>query len=170
MKFISNLILFTLLMSDTPVQTTTIEGFQVIGISVRTINANGQAMQDIEALWTRWWTEKIQEQIPNATSTDIYALYTDYESDYTGAYTMIIGLPVSSLEEIPEGFVSLTVAKDEYKKYLSKGKMPDAIMNTWMEIWQSTNLNRAYRVDFTIHGEKYFAGDQAEVETFISVN
>ena len=47
--------------------------------------------------------------------------------------------------------------------------MPEAVFNTWMEIWQNKKLNRAYKADFTIHGEKYYDGDKAEVETFISV-
>ena len=47
--------------------------------------------------------------------------------------------------------------------------MPAAVFNTWMEIWQDTNLKRTYNADFTIHGKKYYDGDKAEVETFISI-
>lgn len=41
-----------------------------------------------------------------------------------------------------------------------------------MEIWGNKELYqaRAYKVDFTIHGKKYYDGDKAEVETFISVH
>lgn len=146
-----------------------IQKFYVIGISTRTTNENGQASKDIENLWGKFWGEEIQQQIPNAVSDDIYAVYTDYEGDYTKPYTLIIGLPVSTLEDIPEGFVGITVEEAVYKKFISKGKMPDAVVKTWMEIWQSSSLNRAYIADFTIHGEKYFDGDNAEVETFISI-
>ncbi|SEG14520.1 GyrI-like domain-containing protein [Sphingobacterium lactis] len=38
-----------------------IESFHVIGISTRTTNVNGQSAKDIEALWVKFWTEKIQE-------------------------------------------------------------------------------------------------------------
>jgi predicted transcriptional regulator YdeE len=54
-------------------------------------------------------------------------------------------------------------------KYTSKGKMPEAILKTWTEIWQDAQLNRAYRADITVHGQKYFDGDNAEVETYISI-
>lgn len=47
--------------------------------------------------------------------------------------------------------------------------MPEAVLNTWLEIWQNTSLKRAYNADFTIHGKKYYDGDKAAVETFISV-
>lgn len=143
--------------------------FYVIGISIRTTNANGQSAKDIETLWGKFWGEEIQKKIPNKVSDDIYAVYTDYETDYTGAYTAIVGLRVNSLENIPAGFVGLTLEKDVYQKFVSKGKMPEAVFNTWLEIWQNKNLNRAYHFDFTVHGKKYYDGDQAEVETFISV-
>lgn len=147
-----------------------IQKFNVIGISIRTTNQNGQSVKDIETLWSKFWGEEIQKQIPNKASNDIYAVYTEYETDVNGPYTTIIGLPVNSLENIPEGFVGITIEKAKYQKFVSKGKMPEAVFNTWMEIWQNKNLNRAYKADFTIHGEKYYDGDNAEVETFISVN
>lgn len=74
------------------------------------------------------------KQIPNKLSDEIYAVYTNYETNFTGPYTLIIGMPVSSLENIPEGFVGLTVETDVYQKFISKGKMPEAVFNTWLEI------------------------------------
>ena len=146
-----------------------IQKFYVIGIATRTTNENGQSAKDIEELWGRFWGEKIQEQIPNKVTDDIFAVYTDYETDFTGPYTTIVGLPVSSLENIPEGFVGMTIETAMYQKFVSKGKMPEAVFNTWLEIWQNKNLNRAYKADFTVHGKKYYDGDNAEVETFISL-
>jgi len=149
-----------------------IQELQIIGISIRTTNKNGQSSKDIEAIWTKFWGEKIQEQIPNKVNDNIYTVYTNYESDFNGAYTTIIGLPVSSLEEIPKDFIGITIEKAKYQKFISRGKMPQAVVNTWMEIWGNKELNqvRAYKADFTIHGKKYFDGDNAEVETFISIN
>ena len=147
----------------------TIDQFQLVGISVRTSN-HGEAVKDIEGLWGRFWSEDIRNKVPNKISEDIHAVYTDYESDYNGAYTMLIGMPVSSLSNIPEGFESITIARDQYKKFVSKGKMPEAVVKTWMEIWQADkSLNRAYKADFTVHGPKYFDGDNAEVETYVSI-
>lgn len=143
--------------------------FHIIGISMRTTNENGQSSKDIETLWGKFWGEEIQKQIPNKLNDDIYAVYTDYETDFTGPYTVIIGLPVSSLEDIPAGFSGITIEKAVYEKFVSKGKMPEAILNTWMQIWQDKSLDRAYKADFTVHGKKYYDGDNAEVETFISV-
>lgn len=147
----------------------TIQRFNVIGISVRTTNEDGQSTKDIEALWGRFWSEEIPRQIPNNVNNDIYSVYTDYETDVNGPYTVIIGLPVSSLENIPKDFIGVTIEKDKYEKFVSKGKMPEAVLQTWMDIWQDKDLKRTYNSDFTIHGIKYYGGDNAEVETFISV-
>lgn len=148
-----------------------IQKFYVIGISTRTTNQNGQSAKDIEALWGKFWGEEIQKQIPNQINDEIYAVYTDYETDFTGPYTTIIGAAVSSLAHIPEGFVGISIETATYEKFVSKGKMPEAVVNTWLEIWgdQELNFKRAYQADFTIHGKKYYDGDDAEVETFISV-
>ena len=148
-----------------------IQKFYLIGISTRTTNENGQSAKDIEVLWSKFWSEEIQKQIPNQISDKIYAVYTDYESDFTRPYTTIVGSAVSSLAHIPEGFVGITIETANYQKFVSKGKMPEAVFNTWLEIWGDKDLNqkRAYQADFTIHGKKYYDGDQAEVETFISV-
>lgn len=143
--------------------------FSIIGISIVTTNENGQSLIDIEKLWDRFWSEDIQKQVPNKISEDIYAVYTDYENKDIGKYTVIIGLPVCNLNVIPEGFIGRELCIGESIKYTSKGKMPDAIVATWMDIWQDQELNRAFRVDVTVHGEKYYLRDDAEVETFISV-
>lgn len=149
----------------------TIQKFYIIGISTRTINTNGQSAIDIETLWQKFWGEEIQNHIPNKINNDIYAVYTEYESDFTGEYTTIIGLPVSSLEDIPIDMVGINIETNNYQKIVSKGKMPEAIGNTWLEIWADKELDskRAYKADFSIHGEKYYEGDNAEVVTYLSV-
>jgi len=143
--------------------------FKIIGISVETTNQNGQSGVDLEKLWGKFWGENIQDQITNKVNDDIYAVYTDYESDYTGKYTTIIGVPVNSLECIPNGFMGREFTLGKYKKFVSIGKMPEAVLNTWMEIWNDNELRRSYSADVTVHGQKYYDGDHAEVETYISV-
>lgn len=142
------------------------DNFKIIGISTVTTN---ESMVDIENLWGKFWGENIADKIPNKVGDEFYAVYTDYESDYTGKYTLIIGFPVTTLDNIPDGFVGREIFVGKAKKYISKGKMPEAIIKTWTEIWQDAQLKRAYRADVTVHGQKYFDGDNAEIETYISI-
>jgi predicted transcriptional regulator YdeE len=142
------------------------DNFKIIGISTVTTN---ESMVDIENLWGKFWGENIADKIPNKVGDEFYAVYTDYESDYTGKYTLIIGYPVTTLDNIPDGLVGQKISIGSNVKYTSKGKMPEAILKTWTEIWQDTELKRAYRADVTVHGQKYFDGDNAEIETYISI-
>jgi predicted transcriptional regulator YdeE len=144
--------------------------FKIIGISTETTNENGQSIKDVEEIWGKFWGENISDKIPNKESDEIYAVYTDYESDYTGKYTLIIGFPVTTLDNTPDGFVGQEISIGKNEKYISKGKMPEAILKTWTEIWQDTQLKRAYRADVTVHGQKYYDGDNSEVETYISIS
>lgn len=148
---------------------TTIEKFYVIGISVRTTNEGGQAAKDIPQLWERFMSEDIESKIPAKISRDVYGIYTEYEGDYTQPYTTVLGCKVESLDNIPEGFIGLTIETANYEKYTAKGKMSDDIMyNKWTEIWQS-DLDRTYIADFEIYGERSVDMDNAEVDIFISV-
>ncbi|MDO5105399.1 GyrI-like domain-containing protein [Capnocytophaga sp.] len=144
--------------------------FKIIGIAVRTTNANGQSATDLGELWGRFMSET-NAKIPNAISEEIIAIYTDYESDYRGAYTTIIGKKVCSLDEIPEGMIGREFPVAKFQKFVAKGQMPNAVMQTWKTIWeQDTTLHRAYHYDFEVYGEKSQNGDQSEVEIFVSVN
>jgi len=143
--------------------------FKTIGISIETTNQNGKSLEDIEKLWGKFWGENIQDQIPNKVNSEIYAVYTDYENGDAGKYTVIIGLPVKSLDDIPNEFVGREIYVGKSQKFVAKGKMPEAVVKMWTEIWENKALKRAYRADVTVHGKKYYDGDNAEVETFISV-
>ncbi|MFD2033584.1 hypothetical protein ACFSKL_02220 [Belliella marina] len=57
------------------------------------------------------------------------------------------------------------VTVNQSQKFVSKGKMPEAVVKTWTEIWQNKTLLRAYRADVTAYGKKYYDGDNPEVET-----
>ncbi len=150
-------------------QTQKIKPFQVIGIAVRTTNANGQAASDIGSLWARFMTENILSKIPNKLSNDILSIYTNYESDHSQAYDTILGCKVSSLDVIPEGMLSQSFDGGTYAKFVSKGDVTKgAIYNTWVEIW-NTDLNRLYTADFEIYGDKAKNPADAEVAIFVAI-
>jgi predicted transcriptional regulator YdeE len=89
--------------------------FSVIGIQVRTSNAKevtgGGA---IPKQWARFFSEGITDKIPNKVDSTIYAVYTNYASDYNGEYDFIIGMKVSSVSDVPRGMVAKTVPRGKY--------------------------------------------------------
>jgi predicted transcriptional regulator YdeE len=146
-----------------------IEQFSIIGIAVRTTNQNGQATQDIPALWGRFMSENIAEKILNKVDETVYCLYTDYEGDYMKPYTTILGCRVAYLNEIPEGMVSKTIEGGLYSKSTAKGNiMQGIVFGEWTNIWNS-DLERAYTSDFEVYGEKAQNPENAEVDIFVGV-
>lgn len=150
-------------------QTTKIEPFQIIGISIRSSNENGQAAQDISQLWARFLSEGILQKIPNKISNEILSIYTNYESDHTKPYDTILGCKVSSLDTLPDGMIGQSFEGGTFAQFLSKGDFTKgAVYNTWVDIW-NTDLNRLYTADFEVYGERSQNPSDAEVDIFVAV-
>ena len=145
-------------------------GFKLIGISVRTTNQNNQVQEDLGKLWGQFISENSHEKISNKISNEILSIYTDYQSNHTEEYTTIIGVLVSTLNEIPEGMIGREFPQENFKRFIAKGEMPKAVVDTWTEIWQQDeNLNRKYTYDFELYGENCQKGADSEVEIFVAV-
>lgn len=146
------------------------EKLQIIGISVRTTNRNNQVGADLGELWSRLFSENILKKIPNKLSNDIYCVYTDYESNYTGTYTALLGLAVSSLDAVPAGLIAREFEADAFQHFQAVGTMPNAVMQTWLDIWKNdSKLNRKYSYDLEVYGEKSQQGGQSEVDIYLAI-
>ena len=145
-----------------------IKSFDIIGIAIRTTNENEKAATDIPALWAKFMQENILDKIPNKIDNAIYAIYTEYEGDYTQPYTTILGCKVSSTSNLPEGMVAKSLGGENYAKFVAKGDLTKGIVyNKWNEIW-NMDLARSYSADFEIYGSKAQNPQEAEVEIFIA--
>ncbi len=141
----------------------------IIGIAVRTTNENNQSAVDIPNLWNKFHNQQIKMQVPNLVNDNIYAIYTDYESDFTASYTTIIGYQVHTLANIPVGMVAHTIPSGSYTKIVAQGNLMDNIvLNEWIKIWNTPDLHRAYTSDFEVYGPKAQDPNQAEVEIYLS--
>lgn len=147
-----------------------IQQFNVIGISVRTTNENGQSGTDIPALWQQLMNEGIAEKIPNKIEEAIYCIYTDYEKDHTKPYTTLLGCKVANLDHIPTGMVGKTFETANYHQIVAKGNIHEGLVyNEWLQIWEA-NLPRTFTADFEVYGAKAQNPTDAEVDIFIAVN
>ena len=146
-----------------------ITSFNIIGIAVRTTNENSQAAKDIPALWNKFMSENMLQQIPNKVDNTIYCMYTEYEKDHTKPYTTLLGCKVESLENIPTGMIGKTVEGGNYIKQTVKGNLMQGVIATaWIKIWNA-NFSRLYTADFEVYGEKAQNPENAEVDIFIAV-
>jgi len=111
---------------------------------------------------------KYYRAIPNKENSDIYCIYTNYENDFNGLYTTILGCKVNSFDNLPNDFFNITIPSTKYQVYKSIGKLPDCVVTTWSAIWQS-NINRKYVADFDVYGQKAHNKENAEVHTYVSI-
>ncbi|MEK3945177.1 GyrI-like domain-containing protein [Paenibacillus sp. FSL H3-0310] len=66
------------------------------GVSIRTTNEAEMGPDGgLSQLWETYFQSNIAGQIATVNPEYIYALYTDYESDASGAYTVVIGHEVA---------------------------------------------------------------------------
>lgn len=146
-----------------------VEPFKIMGIQVHTTNEDGQSAKDMGELWGRFYAENIISQVQNPAGNEVYVIYTNYESDYRGKYTAIIGLKVKTTKNVPEGLVAREFKGDIYTKIMVKGLMPDAIMNTWKKIWDADKeLQRKYTADFEVYGPEFENSSESEIEIYIA--
>ena len=142
----------------------------LIGMSVRTSYEQetdvkqGQIFQCVQTYFHTKAAEKIL--LRKRPGTTICA-YTDYESDYRGAYTYFIGEEVCSASgPIVPGLSRLIIPSQTYAKFTtSPAPMPDVIINGWKEIWemptQQMGGNRRYLTDFEVYDER--AADHSNI-------
>ncbi|SNR16885.1 GyrI-like domain-containing protein [Tenacibaculum jejuense] len=148
---------------------TQIDSFNIIGIKARTTNANMQAAKDIPALWGKFMSDDVLSKINHKQNNDVYAIYTNYESDFTEAYDIIIGCKVDQLKDIPEDMIGIQIAKGNYEAFSAEGKLEDNIVyNKWMEIWNNTDLDRKYEADFEVYPADVDQQKETEVKIYIS--
>ncbi len=128
----------------------------LIGISI--IANNSDKVQNIGTTWGKYLSENISEKIDcKETSGVIYAVYTNYESDFHGDYTFFIGEEVKSLNDAKGDLSTLHIPTSNYIKFTNEGD--ESVIDIWKNIWQMERENslggeRSYTADFEIYDSK----------------
>jgi predicted transcriptional regulator YdeE len=146
-----------------------VEPFCVAGISTRTKNADESSPETgkLGKLWQRFYQESIAEKIPHQDSAGgIYGVYSSYESDVNGEYSVTAGMKVSSVESIGD-LSGVDVAGGDYLMFEAKGEMPQVVINTWLAVWNYFKDNGELRRKYTTDFEHYKA--PGEVAIYIAV-
>ena len=120
------------------------------GITIRTHNDPGP--NDPNASITDLWMSFGSKVSPLIQKDVCYGIYTDYESDNTGAYSVSATVEVDSPDDAPDGLDVKTTPAGSYMRFSNKGTMPEVVAQTWMEIWnyfgkQGCPHERAYLGD-----------------------
>jgi len=117
----------------------------LIGINVRTSNTSemDESTAKIGSTVQRYFNNELSTKIPHRIKLNTtYCVYTDYESDFNGDYTYFIGEEVNSFDDLPEGFVALTIPLQNYTKLTNgPGPMPDVCIDIWKKVWANSELD-----------------------------
>jgi predicted transcriptional regulator YdeE len=150
-------------------------GFYVVGIAARTHNAaemNGSGK--IGEIWHRLLRDNLAAKIPNKLGIDLIAVYTDYESDHTGHYTYLLGLPVSSIKDVPEKFVAKHIPSGRYSVIVTdRGPVTKVVPAAWESIWSMSPKElggiRTYRADYEVYDQRAADPEKAQIEVFVGL-
>lgn len=111
-------------------------------------------------------------------SHNIYAVYTEYESDYNGMYTYFIGQEISSIEDMglirAQDMHVIKTKEQKYAKFTSNaGKMPDVCIELWQHIWSLSPEElggvRSYKTDFELYDSRANDLNNAIMEIYIGI-
>lgn len=144
-----------------------VQPFVVSGLAVRTVNRDESdpSRAQLPGLWGQFYAQQLPDKIPNRTANSlVYGVYSDYESDASGPYTVTAGVSVSV--PAPE-YSSAPVRAGQYLVFESRGAMPQAVVDGWSAIWQYFEQPRKWRRLFVTDYEEYREPDRVAI--FISV-
>src|SRR5260370_30557850 len=95
-------------------------GFYIAGLTARTNNAHEMSGKGkIGNVWQQFLQPHLVSKIPNKMGVDLIAAYTDYETDHTGHYTYLLGLPILSAESLPPTLTVKHIPADRYAVFSS---------------------------------------------------
>ena len=137
----------------------------ITGLKIRTKNADemNPKTQKIAPLWGRFFSEILPKLEPSPPS--LYGVYSNYESDASGAYDLLVGVKSLDIESsLREELVDVQIEEGKYLVFPVKGELSTEVIKVWGQIWAyfedpSVDERRAYKTDF----EHYLSEDTAEI-------
>ncbi|NOU73460.1 AraC family transcriptional regulator [Paenibacillus sp. LMG 31458] len=113
------------------------------------IRTNNQNTDKILSLW--------EEFLRLNVKGDIFAVYNNYSSDFTGDYDLHIGSEEKFIDES-----SVIILAGNYHVVEVDHTDPQGVFNAWVDIWKS-DIRRAYKTDFEFYSK------DGSIKIFLSV-
>jgi len=131
-----------------------VEQKKISGLTIRTDNATEMdpTTGQIGPLWQRF---------DNTVPVDyqhgerVYGVYSDYESDHNGKFTVLAGYDGKNLpQDLP--LETITIEAGKYLVFTHKGEMPQIAIDAWTQVWQyftndDAEHHRRYSTDFEFY-------------------
>jgi len=145
-------------MSTVPPELKYIKGFTVTGLSTRTQNSNefSKETAKIPNLWHRFYSRDL------VANENIYGVYSDYESDANGLYTVTAGVTSEHAPTDTE-MGSVSIPEGNYLVFQGKGAMPLAVIQTWGQVWEYFAAENQYQRSFSCDFEAYKGSEEVAI-------
>jgi len=130
------------------------------------------AAQDLPAFWQRFMAEGIAARLPSHNGdASLYAVYCDYENDYRGRYTMVIGVAVDAETPVPDGMRRIRIPKGNYARFLAEGDPSQVIWRTWEYINKDFEgqSRRRYIADFERYAPAPMTANKVQAEIIVGL-
>ena len=133
-----------------------VESFIVTGFSVRTQNKDefNEKTAKLPSLWQQFYTSEL------ATNANIFGVYSNYDSDANGPYTVTAGVESSPAQA---KLSEVTIQAGNYLVFEGTGPMPATVVETWKRVWIFFETNTEYRRNFISDFEAYSGSDQVAI-------
>jgi predicted transcriptional regulator YdeE len=100
----------------------------VLGIYARASNADPQ---NIGILWRKFQAMGSAGAIEARSDDAVYCVYCEYESDFNGAYTVLIGCAVDAAARVPEGMKKIRIEAGKFAVFEPAGELPTSVIETY---------------------------------------
>ncbi len=141
----------------------------VIGPSVRT--SARTAGDDIPRFWQRFMGEFLPRLPRRADDKALYAVYCEYESDFQGEYTMVLGVAGVDNATLPPDVRRVRIVPGRYERFVAEGDPAQVVWQAWTHIngaWERRG-ERRYLTDFERYAPESMAGGTVKVEILVGL-
>ncbi|NOK58852.1 MAG: AraC family transcriptional regulator [Chloroflexi bacterium AL-W] len=143
----------------------------LVGIGTRTTNddeANSETAR-IPTVYQQFFSQRVGESIPKRSDpTSLYAVSTNYESNYQGACDFVL-CQKGSTTILSEGLTGIADSTGQYMVFEASGEMPQTVVATWQTIWGYFDERISYRRLYTLDFEWYDQTQSNKVKIYIAV-
>jgi predicted transcriptional regulator YdeE len=141
----------------------------VMGMEVRTTDQReiDPVAAEIPKLWNRFLAEQLWLDISECVHPQVfYGIYTDYAGQES-EFSAIVAVEVSSIDNPPENMVGIALAAGDYLVFNASNSSPEAVRQTWQQVWDyfllGCRYQRAFATDFELHDES------GQVRIYVSI-
>ncbi len=144
----------------------------VAGYELRTTFKDNECYASIPAFWEKVHKSKMLSAISNKSDPSVLlGVYTNYTSDFSltsGHYSFIVGAQVNN-DAAQQNMIIKKIPQSKYAVFTAKGPFATAIGKTWIEIWQSKDLQRTFTADFEWYDKNSTDDENSIVKIYVAI-